>query len=43
MFKSTLVTIKWYDSLVDLFILDMIDFVMILGMDWLFSHHSFMD
>ena len=40
MYRSCLVTIDGKDSMVDLIVLDLIDFDVILGMDWLASCHA---
>lgn len=32
-----------YDTIVDLLLLDMVDFEVILGIDWLFSFHAILD
>ena len=41
--RYCLVTIQGYDTRVDLIMLDMIDFDMILGMDWLSPYHAVLD
>ena len=41
--RSCLVTIKGYDTRDDLIMLDMIDFDVILGMDWLSPYHVVLD
>lgn len=41
--RSCLVTIQGYDTRVDLILLDMVNFDLILGMDWLSPHHAVLD
>nr|XP_025884581.1 uncharacterized protein LOC112940524 [Solanum lycopersicum] len=41
--RSCLVTIQGYDTRADLIMLDMIDFDVILGMDWLSPYHAVLD
>lgn len=41
--RSCLVTIQGYDTRADLIMLDMIDFDVILGMDWLSPYHVVLD
>ena len=42
-FRSCLVIINGYDSRANLIMLDMIDFDVILGMDWLSPYHAVLD
>ena len=42
-FRSCVVTIQRRDTRVDLILLDMVDFDLILGMDWLSPHHAVLD
>ena len=42
-FKSCIISICGIDTLVDLMLLEMVDFDVILGMDWLASCHATMD
>ena len=39
-YQSCLVSFVGYDTWVDLIILGMVDFDVILGMDWLFLYHA---
>uniref|UniRef100_A0A0V0GST8 Putative ovule protein n=1 Tax=Solanum chacoense TaxID=4108 RepID=A0A0V0GST8_SOLCH len=41
--RSCLVTIQGCDTRVDLILLDMVDFDVILGMDWLSPYHAVLD
>ena len=43
MYRSCLVSLAWYDTWVDLIILGMLDFDVILGMDWLSLCHAVLD
>lgn len=38
-----IVTFMWCDTITDLIFLDMVDFYMMLGMDWLLPHHAIVD
>ncbi|XP_070050557.1 uncharacterized protein [Nicotiana tomentosiformis] len=42
-YQSCLVTIGDYETRVDLLLLGMVDFGVILGMDWLLSYHAILD
>lgn len=42
-FRSSVVTIRDVETYVDLIMLDMVDFDVILGMDFLSHHHAVMD
>ena len=42
-YRSCLVSLAGYDTWVDLIILGMVDFDIILGMDWLSLYHVFLD
>lgn len=43
MFRSFFVTIQECDTRVDLVLLDMLDFDVILGIDYLFPYHTILD
>ncbi|XP_055824467.1 uncharacterized protein LOC129892996 [Solanum dulcamara] len=42
-YRSCLVSLAGYDTWVDMIILGMVDFDVILGMDWLSPHHAILD
>ncbi|XP_070020798.1 uncharacterized protein [Nicotiana sylvestris] len=42
-YRSCVVTFYGYETRTDLLLLDMIDFEVILGMDWLFPYHTILD
>ncbi|XP_070056725.1 uncharacterized protein [Nicotiana tomentosiformis] len=42
-YRSCLVIIRGYETRVDLLLLNMVDFDMILGMDWLSPYHAILD
>ncbi|XP_070054390.1 uncharacterized protein [Nicotiana tomentosiformis] len=42
-YRSCVVTIRGYETRVDLLLLNMVYFEVILGMDWLSMHHSILD
>ena len=42
-YRSCLVSLAGYDTWVDLIILGMVDFDVILGMDWLSPYHAVLD
>ncbi|MCF8701934.1 hypothetical protein L3054_11165, partial [Corynebacterium sp. MC-10] len=42
-YRSCLVSLSGYDTWVDMIILDMVDFDVILGMDWLSPNHAILD
>ncbi|XP_070054166.1 uncharacterized protein [Nicotiana tomentosiformis] len=42
-YRSCIVTFYGYETRADLLLLDMIDFKVILGMDWLSSYHATLD
>ena len=43
MFPSCIVSVNGVDTLADLMLLEMVDFDVILGMDWLSSCHAMVD
>ena len=43
MYRSCLVSLAGYDTWVDLIILGMVEFDVILGMDWLSPYHAVLD
>lgn len=42
-YLSCILTFAWCETLVDLLMLDMVDFDVILGMDWLAYYHGVLD
>ncbi|XP_070023193.1 uncharacterized protein [Nicotiana sylvestris] len=42
-YRSCIVTFFGYDTRADFLLLDLIDFEIILGMDWLYSYHAILD
>ena len=42
-YRLCIVTLMGYDTHVDLIVLDMIDFYVILGMDWCSSYHAILN
>lgn len=41
--SAYMVTLQGFDTWADLILLDMLNFDIILGMDWLTSHHAMLD
>lgn len=41
--RASMVTLQGFDTLANLILLDILDFNIILGMDWLARHHTRLD